>query len=431
MFNIERILLKLSNLKTAIILLIVIAIASAIGTAIPQGESSQSYIEIYGEHPLLGIVNGNLLLFFQFDHIYSSYWFLILLIWLGLALIACSWRRQWPMLKSALRWVDYKSSKQVSKLAVSQTIPSIGSTNNLDKLSKILKEEGWDVNQKDNRIAARKGVIGRVGPLLVHLGLILLMIGSIFGVLNGQKVERFLAPDRSLDLITSNGDNQLSVKLKEFQIDRDPVGRPSQFHSKIEIKDIINQAIFLKEVSVNHPIRFKGITIYQADWSLAAITIQIENSPKIQLPLKTIPELGEEVWGVVIPTNTEGENPILMTIDNELGPIKVFDEQGTYLESLNIDGIPKNILGASIKATNVIPSSGLLLKRDPGVPIVYSGFAVTMIGGLLSLIATRQIWAVIGKEQNNIYIGGLCNRNLSGFANKDMPSIIDRVLNNN
>jgi cytochrome c biogenesis protein len=69
----------------------------------------------------------------------------------------------------------------------------------------------------------------------------------------------------------------------------------------------------------------------------------------------------------------------------------------------------------------VLPASGILLKRDPGVPLVYTGFAVALLGGGLSLIATRQIWAVA--EQGRLHVGGLCNRNLTAFA-AELPLLL-------
>ena len=78
-----------TNLKVAIVLLIIIALTSAIGTAIPQNEPIQNYIEKYDKSPIFGIIKGNIVINLQLDHIYSSFWFLLLLFWLGLSLILC------------------------------------------------------------------------------------------------------------------------------------------------------------------------------------------------------------------------------------------------------------------------------------------------------------------------------------------------------
>ena len=90
----RRLAVWLSDLRVAIVLLLLIALASAVGTGIPQGDPPASYVEAYGETPWLGLLNGEQVLQLQLDHVYSSGWFLGLLAWLGLALILCSWRRQ-------------------------------------------------------------------------------------------------------------------------------------------------------------------------------------------------------------------------------------------------------------------------------------------------------------------------------------------------
>ena len=419
----------LYSLKVAICLLITIAIASAIGTVIPQNESSNNYLEFYDQNPWLGFIDGGKIIFLQFDHIYSSYWFGFLLIWLGASLIICSWRRQWPILKSALKWIDYKKPSQIKKLAIAETILISDPEYQLQQLSNYLKDKGWKIKEQEDRIAGRKGVIGRTGPILIHIGMILLMLGAMWGYANGQKFEQFLTPGSSFNLIDNEGYDQLKIKLNSFEIERDSAGRAEQFISQIELHDPKSKSIEIREISVNKPLRYKGATIYQADWRLSSMNIKVGSSPEIRLPLNNFPELGDEIWGLVLPTNIEGENPVLMSVSNELGPVKVFDENGILLNNIIPGGSAKNINGITIKITEIVPSSGLLLKRDPGVPIVYSGFAITLIGGILSIIATKQIWAISDKKTNSIYIGGLSNRDPIGLAN-EIPILINEVSSN-
>ena len=421
MKKISQVLNWLSSLKIAILLLLLIAISCATGTLIPQQESDQFYYENFNKNPFLGIINGKILLLFEFNHIYTSFWFLFLLTWLAIALSVCSFRRQLPMLKSALSWIDYKSPRQIAKLSISQTIETKKPSNTLEKLKTNLKKEGWNVKETDGRIAARQGVIGRLGPILIHLGMILLMIGATYGSLNGKTIEKFLAPGRSIDLVNNNKESSLTIELEKFKIERDPQGRPEQYKSVVNIVEPSGNKQS-KEISVNYPLRFKGLTLYQADWSVAAITIQIENSPKLQIPMKPIPELGEQVWGTVIPTKKDGNDPILLTVDSEIGPVRIYDSDGNSITNLNINKETK-VKDTSIKIINIIPSSGLLLKYDPGVPLVYTSFAIIIIGGSLSIISTKKIWVLYEKEKSMIYIGGLSNRNLAGLS-KEMPKFI-------
>jgi len=422
----SQVLNWLSSLKIAILILLLIAISCATGTIIPQQEADQFYYDNFNKNPFLGIINGNILLLLELNHIYTSFWFLILLIWLAVSLTVCSFRRQLPILKSALDWIDYKSPRQIAKLSISQTIPTSNTSKSLKEITINLNNQGWKVKETDGRIAARKGAVGRVGPIFIHLGMILLMVGATYGSLNGKTIEKFLAPGRSLDLLNTNEEKGLTVKLQSFQIDRDPKGIAEQYRSIVNIIEP-NGTNETKEISVNYPLRYKGLTLYQADWALAAITIQIDNSPKLQIPIESIPELGEQVWGTIIPTQKNGKDPILLTVNSELGPVIIYDNDGTRIMTLGINK-EAEVKESLIKIINIIPSSGLLLKRDPGVPIVYTSFAIILIGGSLSLISTKKIWIIQEKENPLIYIGGLSNRNLSGLS-KELPKLISLLDN--
>lgn len=423
---IRRLAALLSDLRLAIVLLLLIAIASAVGTILPQGEDSSLYLERFNRDPWLGLINGERMLQLQLDQVYSSGWFLTLLGWLGLALILCSWRRQWPALQAALRWIDYREPRQLSKLAVAETLTSTDPQEGVQTLAAKLRSQGWQVQEQSGRLAARRGVIGRVGPLLVHTGLVLLMLGAAWGALAGNRLERFLAPGRSLDLLDRSGNSQLTLTLDRFSIERDPAGRTEQFRSQLALQPPGATDPLYEEISVNHPLRYRGMTVYQADWSLATITVQLGQSPFLQLPLQTFPELGDQLWGLVLPTRPDGTEPVLLTVASEAGPVQVFGAGGELITNLRPGGAAAEVNGLPVKVIDVMPASGLLLKRDPGVPLVYLGFAITLLGGGLSLVATRQLWAIGDQEHGKLHVAGLCNRNLSGFA-QEFPELLNRA----
>ncbi|MFM7169750.1 MAG: cytochrome c biogenesis protein ResB [Cyanobium sp.] len=424
-----RLVAWMADLRLAILLLLVIAVASGIGTAIPQKESLEFYHQRYDDAPWLGWLKGDGILQLQLDHVYSSGWFLTLLALLGLALILCSWRRQWPALQASLRWIDYSTPRQLSKLALADTI-SHPRPDGLAVLEQRLRDSGWSVRAQEGRLAARKGLVGRVGPLLVHAGMVVLMVGSAWGALAGQRVEQFLAPGRELELLDQQGRPQVTLALDQFQISRDPAGRPEQFTSRLRLippgaPPPNGPEVRQEEISVNHPLRTKGMTLYQADWTLAAIQIQLGRSPVLELPLQRFPQLGEQVWGLLLPTRPDGTQPVLLTLTSEQGPVEVFAADGSSLALLQPGGEPVEVQGLPIRVAGVLPASGILLKRDPGVPLVYSGFAIALLGGAFSLVATRQFWAVEEQreEGRRLHAAGLCNRNLTAFA-RELPSLL-------
>ena len=423
----QRLAAWISDLRLAIGLLLLIAVASAIGTLIPQREPEGLYHQLYDATPWLGLVDGNQVLALQLDHVYSSGWFLALMAWLALSLLLCSWRRQWPALQAALRWIDYRSARQLSKLSVAETLPAsaMAADAQLAALEQRLRQRGWQLQPQAGRLAARRGLLGRLGPLLVHAGLVVLMLGAAWGSLGGQRQEQFLAPGRSLELLDSRGHSQLTLALDQFAVQRDPAGRPEQFNSQLRILagDGSPSSELLKaaEISVNHPLRFRGITLYQADWALAAIDVQLGRSPVLQLPLQPFPQLGEQVWGLVLPTRTDGSEPVLLSLSNEQGPVEVYGADGQLMAQLPVGGEAREVNGLPLRVAGVLPASGILLKRDPGVPLVYAGFAIALLGGGLSLIATRQLWAVV--EAGQLHVAGLCNRNLTAFA-RELPELL-------
>ena len=422
----------ISDLRVAIVLLLVIASTSGVGTAIPQREPAELYHRLYDPQPWLGLLNADGVLALQLDHVYSSGWFLGLLAWLALALLLCSWRRQWPALQAALRWIDYSSPRQLSKLSVAETLSTDTPKASLDQLAGLLQRQGWQVQRHDDRLAARKGLLGRVGPLLVHAGMVVLMLGAAWGALGGQRAEQYLAPGRSLELMDSRGSSQLTLALDHFSIQRDPAGRPEQFTSQLRILEgdgsggsLLKQA----EISVNHPLRFQGVTMYQADWALATISLQLGKSPLLELPLQSFPQLGEQIWGIVLPTRPDGSEPVLLSLGSEQGPVEIYGADGISLARLAPGGPAVEVKGLPIRVESVLPASGILLKRDPGVPLVYAGFAIALAGGGLSLLATRQLWAIAEQpagQAGQLHVAGLCNRNLTGFA-AELPQMLAQL----
>jgi len=408
----------------------VIAVTSGVGTAIPQREPADLYHRLYDPQPWLGLLNGDGVLALQLDHVYSSGWFLGLLAWL--ALLLCSWRRQWPALQAALRWIDYSTPRQLSKLSVAETLSTNSPKASLDQLAGLLQRQGWQIQRHDDRLAARKGLLGRVGPLLVHAGMVVLMLGAAWGALGGQRAEQYLAPGRSLELMDSRGSSQLTLALDHFSIQRDPAGRPEQFTSQLRILEgdgsggsLLKQA----EISVNHPLRFQGVTLYQADWALATISLQLGKSPLLELPLQSFPQLGEQIWGIVLPTRPDGSEPVLLSLGSEQGPVEIYGADGISLARLAPGGAAVEVKGLPIRVESVLPASGILLKRDPGVPLVYAGFAIALAGGGLSLLATRQLWAIAEQpagQAGQLHVAGLCNRNLTGFA-AELPQMLAQL----
>ena len=414
MLFVNKLILNISSLKFAISLLIFIALSSGIGTFIPQGMEKKDYLESYKNNPIFGLIDGDKILLLGLDHIYTSSWFLISLFLLCISLAFSSFRKQIPTLKASLKWLDYDNVDKFKNLQLACNWPRSEEKETISDASNILKKQGWEILRKENRLLARKGIFGRVGPILVHTGLIILLIGSAYGNFTRNSLEEYLVINESIDLINDVSKEKFSLKLKNFDIQREANGLPKQFTSNVEIYSNESNEKINKQTEVNHPLRYKGVTIYQADWAISSIILEI-NKINYQFALKPVPEIGNQIWGVLVELGENIKKNYLLTIDNENGPLKIFDIDDFSEKDIYLNEKESKINSSDIKLTKIIPSSGLIIKSDPSIPIIYSAFVLILLGATLSLIPTKRIWILNDNSSKNYYMGGLCNKNLSGF----------------
>ena len=410
----KNLILKISSLRFAISLIIFIAISSGIGTFIPQGSSNKFYIDIFDDAPILGFLNGEKVLKLQLDHIYTSFWFLFALILLCISLAACSFRRQIPSLKASLKWIEYRNEKKFSKLQLTSSYQINEDADYISKADLFLKNRGWKTYKFKSHISARSGLIGKIGPLVVHIGLIVLLIGSAYGSFTSQSKEQYLLPGESMDLINESTNSKANVKLVDFSIERESDGIPKQFISKLDFSSKDFKLNEIKTAKVNHPIRFQGLTIYQADWAISNVVLEIDNI-LYQLQLKEIPEIGNQVWGVLVELGSENKKNFLLTIDNENGPLKIANIENFSGDNIYINEDPLEVNSSKVALKKIIPSSGLIIKNDPSIPFIYFSFILIIFGTIISLIPTNQLWILINHETQKLSIGGLSNKNPVGF----------------
>jgi len=348
------------------------------------------------------------------DHIYTSFWFLFALILLCISLAACSFRRQIPSLKASLKWIEYNSETKFSKLQLTSSYQINEDEDLISKADLFLKKRGWKTYKFKSHISARRGLIGKIGPLVVHIGLIVLLIGSAYGSFTSQSKEQYLLPGETLDLVNESTDSKANVKLVDFSIERESDGVPKQFISKLNFASEDLNLNEIKTTKVNHPIRFKGLTIYQADWAISNVVLEIDNL-LYQLQLKEIPEIGNQVWGVLVELGSETKKNFLLTIDNENGPLKISNIENFSGNNLYINDNPLEVNSSKVSLKKIIPSSGLIIKNDPSIPFIYFSFILIIFGTIISLIPTNQLWILVNKESQKLSIGGLSNKNLVGF----------------
>lgn len=430
----RRLIAVAANLKLAIVLLLAIALFSISGTVIEQAESLDFYQQNYPEDPaLFGFLSWKVLLNLGLNHVYSTWWYLSLLVLFGTSLTACTFTRQLPALKAARRWKFYDKPRQFSKLALSTQLQ----TSSPEPLIDLLKQRNYKVFQEGDTIYARKGIIGRIGPIVVHAAMLVILAGSIWGALSGFLAQEIIPSGETFqvkNILDAGpfGINYLpqdwAVRVNRFWIDYTADGTIDQFYSDLSVVDTEGEEIEQKTISVNHPLRYRGVTFYQTNWGIAAIKVKLNNSPIFQIPVSLLDTGGNgRLWGTWIPIKPDlSEGVPLLTKDLQ-GTALVYDVKGDIASAIRI-GQSAEVNGIKIKLIDIIGSTGLQIKADPGVPLVYTGFGLLMVGVVMSYFSHSQVWALQTGE--SFYLGGRTNRAQVTFE-REIVEVIEQLEGQN
>ena len=426
----RKLLKIIADLRLAIILLLVIAVFSISGTIIEQNQSLNYYQQNYPENPaLFGFLTWQVLLKIGLNHVYTTWWYLSILLLFGSSLIACTFRRQLPALKAVNLWRFYEQPTQFNKLAISAEIQ----TESLQTIQAKLQEKGYQVYQKETFLYGQKGISGRIGPIIVHLGMIIVLLGAIWGAFTGFfaqeiipsgdtfTINNFIEAGKFTDL---NHAQSFQIKVNNFRIDYTDTGAVDQFYSDLSILDEQGKEITQKTIFVNQPLRYQGITFYQTNWGISGVKVQINNSPIFKLPMAELnSEKQGRIWGTWIPTKPDLSEGVSLIVKDLQGTMFVYNQQGQLVQAVR-PNMTVEVNGVNLKVFDLIGSTGLQIKSDPGVPIVYFGFALLMVGVVMSYISFSEVWAL--QKDDQFFFGGKTNRAQVAFE-REFLQIIEQL----
>ncbi len=342
-----------SSLKLTIPLLIVLAALSVIGTLITQNASEQEYIHRYGETTYkilkgLGLFN-----------MYHSWWFIGVLVLLAINLIACSWKR----------------------------LPGV-----------------WQ------QVCKAKSGYARLGTYLTHLSVLLILVGGLIGALWGFKGYVQIVEGEVVEGIFLNNPQQamkplgFQVRCDAFHVDFYPDGSPKEYVSTLTFVEGERVVLDHVPLRVNHPISYKGLTFYQASYGISPLpivevrgkgaphTIQLKQGEAQPIPgtevqigfmryREQVHNMGEAILLVLFLPDSEPEGFWLFKHDSGMGDLQVGD----------ITFILKDIEKKNY--------TGIQVSHDPGVPVVWVGCSLLVIGMVVTFTLRRPPKRMPSREQ--------------------------------
>lgn len=296
-----------SSMRFAISLLTLLAIASVVGTVLKQNEPYSSYLIELG--PFWFKVFAALGLY----DVYHAGWFLGILVFLVLSTSFCIYRQAPLMLREIRSFREHATAVSLRGFAHQASFPlEIPQATLLQRLTGYLTGQGFRFklgggDGQPTLIAAKAGSYTRLGYILTHSAIVIICIGGLIDgniplkvqeLFGTKKVETRDLPLDKVPAISRLSPANLSfrgsisipeggaagviylnladgylvqdlpfqIRLKKFRIEHYATGQPKSFESDIVITDPDSKKAFEGTVSVNHPIIYQGVAIYQASF---------------------------------------------------------------------------------------------------------------------------------------------------------------------
>ncbi|WP_303851644.1 cytochrome c biogenesis protein ResB [Seleniivibrio woodruffii] len=407
-----------ASVKLAMFLFIMIALSSSLGTFIQQNDSGSK--AVFWLSDKLGMSHEQMytwLVKTGLADMYSSWWFIALLVLFGVNLTVCTFYR----LSHVYR--QLKTPVAINRNIFGENSLSFETEGDAESKVKDFLRGYSVVEEKDGDtayFAAEKGRFARSGVYITHLGIMVILIAALVGVTVGFKGNLGVVEGQSDDTVIfldkTTKKLPFSVRLDNFDVKYyENSVKPELYRSDIAIVE--NGKEISKEVMVNSPIEYKGYRIFQTNHGfypnrdLAFIIntgkegnlkkIAVQFGQKFSIPGTEIsaevtdfaPSLGQDSKGELVNFNTLMMNPAVK--------VEAFDEKDVSLGYKWVfQNYPESGQAGDMKIefVDVIGAqySVFSVTYDPADYLVYIGFFILGLGVVIAFYFRHErIWVRI------------------------------------
>ncbi|MDG4827907.1 cytochrome c biogenesis protein ResB [Solwaraspora sp. WMMD1047] len=267
---------QLTSMRTALILLFLLAVAAIPGSVLPQRDVNiEDVNDYFVAHPDLAPVLDRLGAF----EVFASPWFSAIYVLLFTSLAGCIVPRLRDHLR-ALRSRPPAAPKRLDRLPQHATLPApAGSADPAQltgEIAALLRRRRWRVSVTDGVVAAEKGYLKETGNLLFHFSLIAVLVGVALGSWYGWHGNRLLvagADKAFCNTLQQYSESGLGprvdaadlppfcLELTDFEATFLESGQPSSFNATVLV-DEDGGAPRSEDFSVNSPLRLAGANVY-------------------------------------------------------------------------------------------------------------------------------------------------------------------------
>ncbi|WP_215145211.1 cytochrome c biogenesis protein ResB [Exiguobacterium qingdaonense] len=470
---IDRVWNFFASVKVGLWLIALIIVGSAIGTIFPQEmyipqqlPPEQYYFDEYG-------TPGSIYYALGFHNLYTSWWYISLIVMLTLSLIVVSIDRGVPLYKA----LKNQPIRRTERFMKGQRLfgQGNGTDAQIDEMERLLKKKRYSVKREGDALLAEKHRFGRWGPYVNHVGLVIFFLGAMLRVFPAFHTDtlEWIREGDTVSLEATNGEYYL--RNDQFILEMyDPENNEedAKFAAAIEKAGAVPKnyetelTLFKKtgtnedgspqleqvdvgSTKVNHPFKFDKFEVYQEQYSsrpeflsmsfmLADKETGDEYGPfKVDLD---DPEKSYELDGVTV--TLKDLYPDFEVKDGQpntkspraLNPAFFFNvESPEGKTESNLIGIRLNVADeenryeVEFAGTEMASTSGLRVKSDSTYPILFLGGTIFMVGIVMGMYwPHRRVW--IRRHEDDVLVAGFTNKNPSSLRREVSPLLDETNL---
>jgi cytochrome c biogenesis protein len=464
------------SMRTALVLLVVLAGASILGSLFPQqGVSPQRVDQYFLDHPALAPVLERLGLF----DVFGSAWYMAIYLALLGALVACLV----PRTRALVRVLRSRPPRG-GDLARYRTRAAFDTPAAPDQAlaaaRRVLRRHRYRLADHGQaaELAGEKGYLREAASMLFHVSLLVLLVGLAYGKGYGYRGQaaivegetwanarvgydafspgRFFGPERLAPF---------QLRLDDFRNSFHPDNTPREFVSQLTALDLEGRVLQAQRVAPNRPMTVDGVRIFQSDYGYVPMVRVRDRAGRELVPAQevlTLRDPGSEVSnGAVKITRTDPQvglelvlftglrtapdcpggadfcndprlaRPVLVVLAWQ-GDLRAERAQSVFsLDRTRLEPLGDRPLllgpgrsgrlanGLEVSFTGLKQYSVLTLARDPGVPLVAVGAALLLLGLVPSLYVTRRrVWVravPAGPGRTRVELAGLALQGKPAF----------------
>lgn len=435
------------ELKVVIVLLIVISVASILGTVILQNAHPEQYVRTYGigiynlvgstflQHLIPidydvdpqryvvafgGWAHGNLRAL-GLTHVYSSRWYVALLGMLGFSIFVCSANRLRMILDAGGRKVREYDPDRLLNYSNSRRVEMGGDIESGKKA--VGRAAGrhrfrlrvGPADENGVSFEAERGAIRRWGAFITHASLLVIFAGALLGVYAGFEDMEIVPEGESF--YVARGD--FWVRVNSASVEYDRMLRPLEYTSDLSVFEG-GREVARKNIEVNHPLVYKGIYFYQSSFGVESVEIRVAGRDGPAGSAYMEPGRPSFVAGG-LPRLFFGSDDVFADRDNPRIFLRYLDPGGSPrgIGWLTRDE-PLKFMGARFVLGDIWQYTGLQVKKDPGIPLVWVGCTLLVVGMFMMFyIRRRRVFGAVRVAEGGkvvITVAGTAGRGDEGFG---------------